>query len=92
MKTFEMSVIDTFHLSDGTTVFSGIVKPDTAVISANDCEIIFHGRLIAVLHIDGELILKNKSTSSRAISTSQKIDLKEVGLESGGFLIRSRLS
>ena len=85
MNDFEMSVTDTFNLADGTMIFSGIVNPSSEAISAGDCEIVFQDKVLATIHTDGELIIKGNTTTQRAISISNTIDLKELGLENGGF-------
>jgi hypothetical protein len=90
MKPFEMAVTDTFRLGDGTTVFVGTIHSGLDLIRPCDCEIIFDSEIKGTIRIDGKMILERKQTPCRSISTRQPIDLSAIGLESGGFTIRSK--
>jgi len=90
MPIFQMTVQDTFRLSNGTTAFVGQVESSGNLIPPCACKIFVGEELKALLWIDGEMILEKKTSTHRAISTSQVIDLTALGLSSGGFSIRSK--
>jgi hypothetical protein len=86
-----MRVEHTFNLEDGRTVFVGAVETEVGTIPPCDCEILVDDDIKISLRIDGEEIPKEKKTSNRAISTSQRIDLASYGIGRSGFMIRSKL-
>ena len=85
-----MLVKDTFHLEGGTIAFVGSLESAVTSIPPCECEIVVNGEVKASLEIDGEMILKGKQVSDRAISTSQQIDLAGYGIGRSGFTIRSK--
>lgn len=60
MSLFIMTVVDTFHLENGRTIFVGQVEPEVKVIPPCDCEILVGDEIKALLRIDGEDIPKGK--------------------------------
>jgi hypothetical protein len=93
MTYFEMAVRDTSHLTGGLTAFVGPIQFDSAptMILPCDCEIVLDGKVKALVRIDGVMIATRKKTLDRSISTSQPIDLRAIGVEKGGFIIRSKV-
>jgi hypothetical protein len=90
VKPFEMAVKDTFKLEDGTTAFVGVIESESDFIGPCDCEFILDSQVKASIRIEGEMMVKRKKTSYRAISTKQSIDLAAIGLQREGFIIRSK--
>jgi hypothetical protein len=90
MRLFTMVVRDTFQLDDGLTVFIGPLERNVKAIPPCDCEIIVKDEVKATIRIDGEMFLRPRSKSDRAISTSQRFDLASRGIGKAGFTIRSK--
>jgi hypothetical protein len=89
MKTFEMSVRETFYLK-GLTIFMGPVSPDVGFIRRCDCELVANGRVMAQFSIEGEAHPLPEDPMRRSIATKQPVDLGSLGLGPSGFIIRSR--
>jgi hypothetical protein len=90
MSLFTMTVVDTFHLEDGRTVFVGPVETGAKAIPPCDCELLVDDEVMMSLRIDGEEIPKGRKTSDRSISTSQQLNLASYGIGRSGFKIRSK--
>ena len=90
MKPFEMVVEDTFHFENGSTAFAGMIETESDFTGPCDCEVIPGNEVKASIWIDGEMMVKRNKTLHRAISTTRSIDLTALGLERGGFIIRSK--
>ena len=90
MGLFVMTVVDTFHLQDGRTIFVGPIETEAKVIRPCDCEVLVGDEVKASLRIDGEEIPMEKKAPYRAISTSQRLDLASYGIGRSGFKIRSK--
>jgi hypothetical protein len=88
MSLFVMTVVDTFHLEDGRTVFVGPIETEAKIVPPCDSEILVGNEIKASLRIDGEEIPKGKNTSNRSISTSQRINLASYGIGRGGFTMK----
>ena len=86
-----MTVVDTFHLEDGRTVFVGPIETEAKAIPPCDCEIFLGSEVKASLRIDGEEIVKGRKTANRAVSSSQRINLAGYGIGRFGFKIRSKI-
>lgn len=95
MSTFEMAAEDTFFFQDGRVVFAGHIQfsgPEK-VIRECDCEIILDNQVKADLRIEGEmrpLGWPGEVSSTRALSTTDPIDLVALGLERGCFTLRCK--
>ena len=90
MSLFVMTVMDTFHLGDGRTVFVDSVETKAKLIPACDCEILDDDTVKLSLRIDGEEIVKGSKTPNRSVSTSQQLNLASYGIARSGFTIRSK--
>jgi len=90
MRSFTMKVRDTFHFKNGVTAFIGPLDTEVEFIPPCDCEIVVGDEVKASLRIDGEMILENQMESTRAIATSQPLDLASRGIGRGGFEIRPK--
>ncbi len=90
MSLFTMTVTDTFFFEDGTTAFVGCLETSTKTIPPCACEIMVGNEVKASVWIDGEMILEQKQSLSRAISTRQQIDLGACGVGRAGFIIQSK--
>lgn len=68
-----MLVENSFAMADGGTVFRGPVVSNMEFVPRCECELIRGGKVIATFQIDGEMLLKNKTSNNRAVSTKHKL-------------------
>jgi hypothetical protein len=85
-----MVIEDTFHFENGLTAFAGMIETESDFTGPCDCEVILGNEVKGSTWIDGEMTVKRNKTPHRAISTTRSIDLPALGLERGGFIIRSK--
>lgn len=88
MNTFEMLVTDIFTLVDNTTAFVGRVTGSEGDIGPCLCELVFDGRVVSSFPADGEMILKNKASSDRAISTTHPLNGSDFEFQNGKLVLR----
>ena len=88
MNTFEMRITEIFTLGDNTTVFVGSITSTESDIGACSCELVSNGRIVASFQADGEMILKNKTSSERAISTTHPLNRAALDAQSGKLVLR----
>ena len=91
MKPFEMVVEDTFHFENGSTAFAGMIESESDFTGPCDCEVILGNEVKASIWIDGEMMVKRNKTPHRAIPSTRSIGLTALGLQRGGFIIRSKV-
>ena len=87
---YKFSVLKSFVLRDGQTVFVGTVDPELPLIPPGKCRIVASdGQVLTELNIDGETIVEqNGHPSYRVISTRDNLSLGEGGLDNGYFTIQ----
>jgi hypothetical protein len=75
--SFEMNIMDIFHLSSGLTVFAGPVVGTTESIRGNhDAKLLVDGSLYQNIEVNGESVFDRKHPEGhRAISTLDKVPL-----------------
>ena len=88
-----MHVQDTFLFEDGTIVFTGQMQSEIKFIRECDCEIVLDGEIKAIVHIDGEMrpnLRPGSDPTIRAVSTKERLNLANLGVGTGGFLLRCK--
>lgn len=88
MNNFEMLISEVFTLADNTTVFVGSVTGPEGDIGPCPCELVSDGQVVATFPTDGEMILKNKASSERAISTTHLVSGSTFDFRSGKLVLR----
>lgn len=89
MINFEMLVEDSFLMADGSTVFSGSLLSTIELVPRCECELVHEGVVIATFQIDGEILLKNKTSKNRAVSTRHKLSLLASDIARGSVRLRA---
>lgn len=73
---FELEVADTFHFTDGRTVFVGPVQSETQYIPPGQAELVVNGQVVAVIELEGEMIPSSRHPLGyRSVSTTDSADL-----------------
>lgn len=89
-----MEVRDTFVFANGTTVFMGPMETQAKFVGPCECELVNNGEVQVSFGIDGEMFpcpsAPEERPPYRAISTRESIDLAAIGVDRGGFSIRSK--
>lgn len=85
-----MQVTEVFTLRDNTTVFVGSIRGSAGDVGASSCELLLNGQVVASFPIDGEMILKNKTSRERAVSTTHLLNHSAYDLQGGKLLLRGR--
>lgn len=88
MNNFEMVITEVFTLSDDTTVFVGSITSAEGNIGPCRCELILGGSVIDSFPTDGEMILKNKASGARAISTTHRLKVSDFDCQNGKLVLR----
>ncbi|HWL09445.1 MAG TPA: hypothetical protein VNQ76_13640 [Planctomicrobium sp.] len=71
--SFQMQVVDIFHLSDGRTVFVGEIIEGPSHLGRMQCQLSVDDKEKYRFDIEGEMHFTPKTTSQRAISTMADI-------------------
>jgi hypothetical protein len=83
---FEMRIMNVFRLSNGRTVFGGLVSGHPELVRACKCELQFEGECRQKLECEGEQIaLKHSQNDLRAIGTVEHVSLTPDEAQSGGW-------
>lgn len=85
-----MEVRDTFVFANGTTVFTGPMETQAKFVGPCECELVKNGDVQVSFGIDGEMFPCPSKPPYRAISTREPINLAAIGVDRGGFSIRSK--
>lgn len=88
MFNFDMQIKVSFAMADGSTVICGIIASDIPVVPQCECDLMRKGKVIASFRIDGEMLLKNKKSNNRAVSTRENVRLSLSDIADGLLKLR----
>lgn len=81
---FEMQIMNVFHLSNGRTIFGGVISNHSELIGACKCELHFDGKCRQEIACEGEQIVKKHTSNElRAIGTIENVPLTSDEAQSG---------
>jgi len=90
--TYEMSVMAKFHFADGRTVFSGPISGNPKLILPCECDLLVEGKRTATFWIEGEMMVEKRGANTyRAVSTSEKLNVKDRPFVSRQWKLRFKL-
>lgn len=80
-----MEIVDLFRLSNGRTVFTGLVSGHSGLIGRCHCQLRSSGELRQAIAFEGEQIVKRVDAANalRAIGTLEHVDLSVQEAQSG---------
>ena len=89
-QQFRMMVKDVFRFSDGTTVFAGNVLEGPKFIHAGQFELKIDGKLLGLVHLDGERMSGTGQPGIRSIGITQPLefDLGQIKEHEASFVLR----
>lgn len=86
---FKMQILNIFRLSNGSTIFTGIISKNENVIQPGQCNLLKNGVIQKSIYCTGEQIVKkiDKNNIFRAIATSEEIKLTTEEIQTGEWIL-----